>query len=185
MPKPSSAHGKQRRPHALGLAKFADAKTSTYDKQARKQKERALNSKVVNKYRKLRARLDGQAGGPHAVQSAPQAQPDTADVEEGLAGSPSEDAMTGSVSGTHGKQRHKKPESHIQRIAREKAAEKAAEQRAREEAKQEAQHRQAQRQQSAQQRKKQSALMRKKTRSGQPVMKFRINKILGQLQGDA
>lgn len=72
MPKPSSAHGKQRRPHALGLAKFADAKTSTYDKQARKQKERALNSKVVNKYRKLRARLDGQAGGPHAVQSAPQ-----------------------------------------------------------------------------------------------------------------
>lgn len=75
MPKPKPAHGKQqRRPQSLGLAKFADAKTSTYDKQARKQKERALNSKVVNKYRKLRARLEQQDGGaaPQPAQATPQ-----------------------------------------------------------------------------------------------------------------
>ena len=77
MPKPPPAHGKkQRRPHTLGLAKFADAKSSTYDKQARKQKERALNSKVVNKYRKLKARLEGQGGGapPQAAHAAQQQQ---------------------------------------------------------------------------------------------------------------
>ena len=75
MPKPKPAHGKQqRRPQSLGLAKFADAKTSTYDKQARRQKEQALNSKVVNKYRKLRARLEQQDGGaaPQAAQATPQ-----------------------------------------------------------------------------------------------------------------
>lgn len=55
---------KKHRPSALGLTQFADAKRSTYDKQARKQKERNLNSKVVNKYRKLKARLtDGSEAG--------------------------------------------------------------------------------------------------------------------------
>ena len=36
---------------------FAHAKTSTYDKQRRKEKEFALNAKKVNKYRKLKQRL--------------------------------------------------------------------------------------------------------------------------------
>lgn len=34
------------------------------------------------------------------------------------------------------------------------------------------------------QRKQQSKLMRKRTRHGQPVMKFRVDKILGQLQSE-
>ena len=39
------------------LERFANAKTSTYDKQRRKEKEFALNAKKVNKYRKLKQRL--------------------------------------------------------------------------------------------------------------------------------
>ena len=34
-----------------------------------------------------------------------------------------------------------------------------------------------------QQRKHETELLRKRTRSGQPVMKFRIDKLLGKLQG--
>ncbi len=67
MPKPTScggAHlkGGRPKPSLIALSGFASAKASTYDKQARKQKERALNSKVVNKYRKLKARLQAPGG---------------------------------------------------------------------------------------------------------------------------
>lgn len=58
----------------------------------------------------------------------------------------------------------------------------AAEQRARQDERWGVEQRAAQRQQTAQQRREENALMRKKTRSGQPVMKFRIDKILGKLQ---
>jgi hypothetical protein len=49
--------GGRAKPSLAALSGFASAKASTYDKQERKRKERALNSKVVNKYRKLKARL--------------------------------------------------------------------------------------------------------------------------------
>jgi hypothetical protein len=39
------------------LERFAHAKTSTYDKKKKKEKEFALNAKKVNKYRKLKQRL--------------------------------------------------------------------------------------------------------------------------------
>lgn len=52
--------GQQGKGGAAGLTaleRFAHAKTSTYDKQRRKEKEFALNAKKVNKYRKLKQRL--------------------------------------------------------------------------------------------------------------------------------
>ena len=42
---------------ALSLERFASAKRSGYDKQRRVQREFALNAKKVNKYRKLKKRL--------------------------------------------------------------------------------------------------------------------------------
>ena len=58
----------------------------------------------------------------------------------------------------------------------------AAQQAAKDEAMQVAHEREAQRQQAMQRRKQQHASFRKKTKTGQPVMSVRINKILGQLQ---
>ena len=74
MPK-NIKHGKggRAKPSLAALSGFASAKASTYDKQERKRKERALNSKVVNKYRKLKARL-------HASDAA--ILPSTAAVEQ-------------------------------------------------------------------------------------------------------
>lgn len=45
------------------LDRFARAKQSTYDPKQRKEKERALNAKTVNKYRKLQKRLQAQQVG--------------------------------------------------------------------------------------------------------------------------
>lgn len=42
------------------LDRFSRAKQSTYDPKKRKEKERALNAKTVNKYRKLQKRLQAQ-----------------------------------------------------------------------------------------------------------------------------
>ena len=65
-------HSDKLRPRTLGIAKFAEAKASTYDKQSRKDKVVALNSKVVNKYRKLKARLEGVDGLSHLQMQQPQ-----------------------------------------------------------------------------------------------------------------
>lgn len=54
---PKATPRARERPSGLSLAKFASAKATTYDKQAQKLKKQALNSKVVNKYRKLKSRL--------------------------------------------------------------------------------------------------------------------------------
>ena len=51
------ANMKPGRSVGLSLERFAHAKTSTYDKKHRKEKEFALNAKKVNKYRKLKQRL--------------------------------------------------------------------------------------------------------------------------------
>lgn len=80
MPKPAGRGGARHKggrlkPSLGALSGFASAKTSTYDKAARKQKERALNSKVVNKYRKVKARLQTPGGKAFRVRRIPQAPP--------------------------------------------------------------------------------------------------------------
>jgi hypothetical protein len=67
--------GGPRKPSLAALSSFASAKASTYDKQGRKRKERALNSKVVNKYRKLKARLSA-TGAAVPLSSTAQGQHD-------------------------------------------------------------------------------------------------------------
>lgn len=41
----------------LNLTRFINAKKSTYDPRIAKEKQRALNAKTVNKYKKLKQRL--------------------------------------------------------------------------------------------------------------------------------
>ena len=54
--------GKHRKLGAgVSIEKFARARVSSYDPKAAREKERALNAKVVNKYKKLKQRLQGQA----------------------------------------------------------------------------------------------------------------------------
>ena len=43
---------------SLPLAKFVSAKASSYDKKEQREKTTALNAGKVNKYRKLKARLE-------------------------------------------------------------------------------------------------------------------------------
>lgn len=70
------------KPSLSALSGFASAKTSTYDKQARKRKERALNSKVVNKYRKLKARLQATGGPVPQSDATPPPRSATADAQQ-------------------------------------------------------------------------------------------------------
>lgn len=69
--------GSRAKPSLAALSSFASAKASTYDKQERKRKERALNSKVVNKYRKLKARLHATDGAVLPSTAAVEQQPAT------------------------------------------------------------------------------------------------------------
>lgn len=50
-------HPNKRRFVGLSLEKFAAAKNSTYDKQRRKEREDNLRAGKINKYRKLKAKL--------------------------------------------------------------------------------------------------------------------------------
>ena len=57
--KPDKEDGLQRRKAGVSLQRFAGAKKSKYDKKARAERKAAINAKRVNKYRKLKKRLDG------------------------------------------------------------------------------------------------------------------------------
>ncbi len=48
----------------ISIEKFARAKSSGYDKKAVQEKERALNAKKVNKYKKLKQRLKDKLQPP-------------------------------------------------------------------------------------------------------------------------
>lgn len=49
---------------SIGIAKFAAAKASTWDKREKQEKERALNAARVNAYRKLQKRMGPAALAP-------------------------------------------------------------------------------------------------------------------------
>lgn len=74
--------GGRPKPSLSALSGFASAKASTYDKQARKRKERDLNSKIVNKYRKLKARLQGAGSGAPLLNAPAPQQDDTAHAQQ-------------------------------------------------------------------------------------------------------
>lgn len=193
------SHGKggRPRPSLNALSGFASAKASTYDKQARKRKERALNSKVVNKYRKLKARLQASGGAvPHldaALQTGSEqseerqlslpgqqetAQPPQHQQQQQQAQSAG--SKLADKRPKHG--RKPKPASQLQRIAQEKEAEQEEQRRQKEEQRLAAEKRREEVAQARQRRKQQTTQFRKRTRTGQPVMKYRIGKVLEKLQ---
>ena len=58
----------------LTLERFAAAKSSGYNKRERKEKQSALDAKKVNKYRKLKRKLQQQGTLPGVSQVSPQLQ---------------------------------------------------------------------------------------------------------------
>lgn len=50
-------HKRSKLGAGISIDKFARAKASSYDPQAKIEKQRALNAKTVNKYKKLKNRL--------------------------------------------------------------------------------------------------------------------------------
>jgi len=82
-----------------------------------------------------------------------------------------------------GKQKPWKPPSQVEVLAEKVAAEKSAKRKEGEKAAAAARERQKKVAVVEKQRKKQKGLFLKRTKRGQPVMKHRIDKILGQLQG--
>lgn len=179
----ASRRNQKHRPNSLGLTQFAAAKTSTYDKQARKQKERALNSKIVNKYRKLKARLEDASAENSGYSKRNESQESGHDSMQPA--TLHQEGVQDTVRQTGRDERrvkHKKPAHQIQRIYAAKEKEKAMHLELRHTAQQEAETQVAKRAQAFQKRKQHSTQMRKKTRSGQPVMKVRIGKMLEQLQ---
>lgn len=68
-PGPRGLKVKRRVGAGLSLSKFSSSRTSGYDPKALKEKERALNAKTVNKYRKLQKRLEqGSSAGAAPTQ---------------------------------------------------------------------------------------------------------------------
>lgn len=61
-------HGRRLVGHTLSLDKFANAKVSKFNKKEKLEKQRALNAKKVNKYAKLKRRLEaaGELPARHA-----------------------------------------------------------------------------------------------------------------------
>lgn len=232
-----------RHPKGLTLERFAAAKSSGYNKRERIDKQFALDAKKVNKYRKLKSKLQQKgvlsgasqadqqeavrlrkiqerAGSPLAddmdeeselndiiqqQHQLPHAK-ERAELEDGFAtasqhqpsASRHDAAQAPSLPLTHthsaqqtasqlkpGKaNRHKrqKPESHLQKLANQVQADKEAALQEQQMAQRAAAERRAKVADVEKQRKKQTTLLRKKTRSGQPVMKHRIDKILDALQ---
>ena len=61
----------QTRRDGLSLAKFAGAKKSKYNKEARLERKAALNAYRVNQYKKIKGRyLENQEAGQPALQAA-------------------------------------------------------------------------------------------------------------------
>ncbi|BDA46347.1 hypothetical protein COCOBI_08-4390 [Coccomyxa sp. Obi] len=84
-----------------------------------------------------------------------------------------------------GKHRRSRPASRMQRIAAEVQARKDAEAKAREARKADLEAHKLRVAEVEKQRKQQTKLLRKRTRLGQPVMRYRMDKLLGQLQAEA
>ncbi|CAD7701964.1 unnamed protein product [Ostreobium quekettii] len=82
-----------------------------------------------------------------------------------------------------GAKKRGKPQPTVEHIARAVRAQKAEQQKKREEGRQAAEERWKLRLKAEEARKKRCAKFLKKTRKGQPVMKYRIDKLLSQLQG--
>ncbi|KAK9906685.1 hypothetical protein WJX75_006136 [Coccomyxa subellipsoidea] len=95
--------------------------------------------------------------------------------EEGIAGKAS----------LHGKHHRSKPLSRVQRIAAEVQARKDAEAKARKVRRAGIEAHKARVVEAEKQRKQKTKLLRKRTRHGQPVMRYRMDKLLDQLQAEA
>jgi hypothetical protein len=101
----------------------------------------------------------------------------------GLSGEPAvHNADAATLSTKHSKYRRQKPPSRLLRVAEASEAKKKAEAEARAAKQRDIEERQAKAAQAQQHRKQQTNALRKKTRTGQPVMKYRINQLLDKLQ---
>ncbi|KAA6422429.1 MAG: hypothetical protein FRX49_07604 [Trebouxia sp. A1-2] len=229
-----------RHPRGLTLERFAAAKSSGYNKRDKKERQFALDAKKVNKYRKLKSKLQQKGMLPSVSQEDQQetarlkriqdrAGPSLSDTtDEGseaddvlklqhqlpyVSGEPEQKRNSGTarqhqtIKSTHGSQvasgpypqshhgtqelqsqsgnpnRHKrqKPKSHLQKIANQVQADKEAVLQEQQAAQKQAAERRDRVAKVEKQRKQQTALLRKKTRTGQPIMKHRIDKILDAL----
>ncbi|GAB4822522.1 hypothetical protein N2152v2_009568 [Parachlorella kessleri] len=229
----------QHKPRKLGagisIEKFAKAKSSGYDKRAIQEKERALNAKKVNKYKKLKQRLQDKLQPPPrlaAVLRGGEGEESELEEQQKLSHPPkiprdaapavspaaAEPATAGAVPGSppaagtaaahrrepdggiqpalqddrlaerQHKQRQQgkgaqrqKPTSQLQRLAADVQVKKEAEQREREERDRQAAERRAKLEEDRKRRATQNKMFRKKTHSGQPLMKYRLEKVLGKL----
>ncbi|KAL6783678.1 hypothetical protein ACKKBF_B05410 [Auxenochlorella protothecoides x Auxenochlorella symbiontica] len=183
---------------------FARGKQSTYDPVARREKERALNAKTVNKYRKLQKRL--AAAGEHEAGHRHEGVDGSAGT---LSGAPSAGALFPPATDALGSHGHGRPRvsddgkeegedvnsaarfpaegrkshgSQLLRLAEKVGATKEA-------AHQEAETRRAEaverKRKLAQDKKRRAAkhqTLMKRTGRGQPVMKHRIEMLLDKLQ---
>mmetsp|Transcript_43062 Transcript_43062/g.102244 ORF Transcript_43062/g.102244 Transcript_43062/m.102244 type:complete len:203 (+) Transcript_43062:214-822(+) len=199
------SHGKRDRSHpkSIGLHKFASSKKSTYDKRVVLAKQAALNAKKVNKYKKLLRKLgvdnaevqrktteenpaepsEGDRKGTRAVRPSVEGVAEEPSPADGAGASGVTAAAGGGAGagGRRGRQKRPRPKTQLERLSEKAAAEKASTAEERKKAEEERERRQAEKAQKQRARKKTRAKFLSKTRKGQPVMKFRVEKILSKL----
>ncbi|KAL6784242.1 hypothetical protein ACKKBG_A05410 [Auxenochlorella protothecoides x Auxenochlorella symbiontica] len=183
---------------------FARGKQSTYDPVARREKERALNAKTVNKYRKLQKRLaaageheaghrhegvDGSAGTLSGAPSAGALFPPATDAlgshghgrprvsDDGEEGG--EDVNSAARFPAEGRKSHG---SQLLRLAEKVGATKEAAHQEAETRRAEAVERKRKLVQDKKRRAEKHQTLMKRTGRGQPVMKHRIEMLLDKLQ---
>ncbi|CAG9464280.1 unnamed protein product [Pedinophyceae sp. YPF-701] len=192
---------KQRRVgEALSLEQFAAARKSGYDKRHEIQKKKNLSAKRVNKLRKLMRQMAEKGELAPVLPGAPadeeateggggpgreaEEQQRRATPREKRRGPQEEDEP---VAPEGGKERRAgKKRRHfdtLKKYSGQQRTKRAEAEAARAEAHRAAEERQRKAEETQKRRKEKTAVLRKRTRRGQPVMKHRLDDILGKLTG--
>lgn len=180
---PRAGHRAHSKPQALSLDKFAEAKTSTYNKKDVALKQRELKLRKLSKYKKLKRKLESESKLAPAIDldtiSARLASEDNLgdadDLFQRTAQPPNNDNAPKTSSQKPPKQKGRRQQSHANES-------KTAEQELEERLLLERAERQQKIKEAAKLRREKKSLYFKKTQRGQPVMKYRIDKILSALQ---
>uniref|UniRef100_A0A7S1SV61 rRNA-processing protein FYV7 n=1 Tax=Tetraselmis chuii TaxID=63592 RepID=A0A7S1SV61_9CHLO len=164
----------------LGLDRFASAKKSTYDKRAVKAKQTALNAKKVNKYRKLLRKME--PGSTQTVSTERSTDNDGGKDTDKWGEKEASAGKGGKTQGRSGAEAVAKRKNQLQRLAEKVEVERRSEAAEHEQERKTKEEVALKKAESQKQRRKEKSKFFKKTRQGQPVMKYRVEKILSQLQ---
>lgn len=178
----------------LSIERFAKVKSATFDKERLLKKQKVQQFKRAKQYRKAKQKLLSEGKLPAPTSRLPVGDTHEHDSDVGTAHK-SDPSSPAPVAGTNPqpsaaqleprKERRQKKQkrSSLQLLAEQRAKAQEEAQQKKEEAQRAAEARKAQMAAAEKRRKKQTVKLFKKTKKGQPIMKYRVEKMLASLTG--